>query len=220
MNDPAHDVRVVPIARLRRALHRRRTRWIALAAVALTSALWTMQAMSAADRTVHRWGSTTQVIIATDDLEPGDVIGSDDVVSRTRPIEVVPDGVVDEDTDAVIGRTVTTPIAKGEIILERRLAEGATNGPAALLGTGAIAFAVPTDHSTPALRIGDHVDVFAPSTPTSSRSPTGAGATRIAHRATVVATDDRSVMIGVDATQASALARALLDTAVVMALTE
>jgi len=57
--------------------------------------------------------------------------------------------------------------------------------------------------------------VFAP---VDSSSRTSVGATRIARRAVVLAVDDRRVLLGVDGPSASVVARALLDTAVVLAV--
>ena len=148
--------------------------------------------------------------VAARDLAPGTVIGAGDVTVEPRPSAMVP-------ADAVRGpvdRVVTAPIARGEVVLDRRLSGGGT-GPTALLDSGAVAFAVPVDTSTPPLHPGDRVDVFAP---VDNGTRTISGATRIARRAVVAAVTDRTVLIGVDATAAGMVARALLDTSVVLAV--
>lgn len=184
-------------------------RWAAVAAVAAVAGLGTRSIVGDADRERDRWGPSTPVAVATKDLVAGAVIGTDDVALAPRPRTMVPDDAIDD----VVGRVVTAPIAPGEVVLERRLAGG--TGPLALLDPGAVAFAVPVDTATPPLRPGDRVDVFAP---VDSGSRATVGATRIARRAVVVAVDDRRVMLGVDGTAAPVVARALLDTAVVLAV--
>lgn len=194
---------------LRRPLRRRRVRWAVVAAVAALAALATTSIVGAASRERARWGASTPVAVATRDLAPGAVIGLGDVIVASRPQAMVPDDAM---TD-VVGRVATAPIAPGEVVLERRLAGG--TGPLALLDPGAMAFAVPVDTATPPLRPGDRVDVFAP---TDSASRSTVGASRIARRAVILAVDDRRVLLGVDGASASVVARALLDTAVVLAV--
>lgn len=180
-----------------------------MGAVAAAAGLATSSIVGAADEERGRWGPSTPVAVATRDLAPGAVIGVDDVTLAPRPREMVPDDA----TDDVVGRVVTAPIAPGEVVLGRRLAGG--TGPLALLDAGAVAFAVPVDTATPPLRPGDRVDVFAP---VDSGSRSAVGATRIARRAVVVAVDERRVLLGVDGPSAPVVARALLDTAVVLAV--
>lgn len=177
--------------------------------MAVVSTFATASIVDGAGRQRAAWGPSTPVAVATRDLAAGTVIGIDDVTVAPRPRTMVPD---DATTDAV-GRVVSSPIAPGEVVLERRLA-GST-GPLALLDPGAVAFAVPVDTATPPVRTGDRVDVFAP---VDSSSRTSVGATRIARRAVVLAVDDRRVLLGVDGPSASVVARALLDTAVVLAV--
>ena len=196
---------------------RRRNRWFVVSAIAAIAAIWTMQRLSEADRAVSGWGSTRTVLVATTDLEPGDVLDGATIERADRPQTLLPDDAIDAHVDDVIGRTVTASISRGEILVRRRLADAGDSGSIALLGADDVAFAVPLDHSTPELRVGDHVDVFAPGPPAAAK-PASTGATRIAHGAVVVSIDDHSVMIGVDSAQAAAVARALLDAAVVMAV--
>jgi len=180
-----------------------------LAAVAAIGGLVTSSIVDGADRERTRWGASTPVAVARRDLAPGTVVGDDDVSVTSRPRTMVPDDAAVD----VVGRVVSADIAPGEVVLERRLADG--TGPLALLDVGSVAFAVPVDAATPPLRPGDRVDVFAP---VDSGSRATVGAARIARRALVVAVEGETVLLGVDGTAAAVVARALLDTSVVLAV--
>lgn len=183
-----------------------------LATVSLVAVVRSESIVAAARDSRDDWGRQVRVFVASRDLEPGVVIGPDDTVETMRPAIVVPGDIAHDPG----GRTVTQPVAAGEIILQRRLSGGG-NGVTSLLGPGELAFAIPVDPMTPSLRIGAHVDVFAP-VDTASRS--AVGATKVATRATVVAVAERTVTIGVDEQSGAALARALLGSTVVLALVE
>lgn len=187
-------------------------RWTIVAAVALLAVLRSESTVAEARRARTEWGRVDPVLVAARDLAPGTVIGPDDVHASVRPAIAVPS---DATSDA-IGRTTTVALAAGEVVLDRRLSHGGS-GPTALLGADDVAFAVPVDTTTPSVRIGDRVDVFA-SVDSASRS--AVGATRIAHRAVVAAVTDRSVTIGVETTAAAAVARSLLGASVVLALVD
>lgn len=178
----------------------------------MLSTLRTESIVDGARRSRSDWGDTDSVAIAARDLEPGAVIGVDDVEVVDRPRAVLVDGIATTPT----GRTVTASIARGEAILDRRLSGGGS-GPGAMLGPDHVGFAVPVDQSTPSLRPGDHVDVFAP---VDSTSRVAVGATRVCQRAVVVSVSDRSVMVGVDPASAAAVARALLGATVILALAD
>jgi len=196
----------------RRALHRRRTRWFGTAFIAILATLFTMTTISAANSAKHSWGTTREVVVATHDLEPGTTVRVQDTRSEQRPIALV----AEDATTDVIGRTVTAFIAAGETFTKRRVAPSGDSGPGALLGPNSLAFAVPTNNTTPSLSIGDRVDVFAPGS--AAKTLSVPVAIRLAHRAVVISVDDQRTMISVDAMQAPAVARALLDTTVILAL--
>lgn len=197
--------------RLARARHRRTVRWMSVALLALVASLTTRSMLDDAARQRARWGRFTTVAVATRDLAPGAIVGANDIAFVERPDALVADDPAIEP----VGRSVTAPIARDEIVLARRLSGGGS-GPVALLDPGAVAFAVPVDPSTPPVRAGDRVDVFAA---VESGSRSTVGATRVAHRATVVSVNERTVLVGVDGAMATVVARALLDAAVVLALT-
>ena len=197
-------------ARAWRARHRPAVRWTVLAVIALLAIVRSESIVTGAHRARAAWGRVEPVLVAARDIAPGTVIGPDDVRSVARPADAVPSDA----TADVVGRTATSELAAGEVMLDRRLSRGGT-GPTALLGSDDVAFAVPVDAATPSLRIGDRVDVFAP---VDSASRSAVGATRVAHRAVVAAIGDRSVTIAVDAGAAAVVARSLLGASVVLAL--
>jgi hypothetical protein len=201
---------------VRRALGRRRNRWILTAGVAVMAVVWTVSTVARAESEAHAWGTRRAVAVARHDLVPGDVVTDESIEWAPRPEAVLPADVAPHPA----GRVVTHAIAAGEVLIERRLSGGGATGPAALLEPDALAFAVPVDPSTPALAVGELVDAFAPGDPVGSgvARSSSATATRIASGATVVSVTETRVMIAVDAVQAPALARALLDSSVVLAL--
>lgn len=192
-----------------RLLHRRRTRWIVTAALAVVLTWSTWSTIDAATRDRAAWGDTASVLVARRDVAPGRTMTDADIERVTRPVAMIPADAADR----AIGRTATSSIAAGEIVVERRLADDGIDGADALIPRGALAFAVPVDRGSPSFTLGDRVDVFAPS---NSKTPT---ATRVARGAVVTTIAQTSLTIAVDPTQAPALARALLDGDVVLART-
>ena len=194
-------------------MHRRRTRWTITAIGAIALSIVSMNTIGAAQRARTRWGDTTPVAIASRAIAPGEILGDGDIELVDRPAVMIPADAITHDA---IGRTVIAAIAPDEVIVELRLAPIGRDGADALTPIGSLGFAIPIDVTTPRLSIGDHVDVFAPSA-TASKATT---ATRIAKSATVTDIADRTVTIAVGESQAPAVARALLDTAVVLALSD
>jgi Flp pilus assembly protein CpaB len=123
-----------------------------------------------------------------------------------------------------LGRLVTETIGQGEVLADRRLGLAGRSGPLALVPPGGRALSVPVDPTTPELAVGDRVDAFAPVEVVGSATAAdlarsgSSGARRVAQTATVVAVDDRAVTIAVSSIEAPAVARAVLDGAMVLAL--
>lgn len=61
-----------------------------------------------------------RVLVAADDLAGGQLIESGSVVSRRVPVDAVPPGAVRE-VEALLGRTVAGPVARGEALTRTRL---------------------------------------------------------------------------------------------------
>jgi len=200
----------------RRRLSTTRVRWSITAAVALCSLAWTVSTVNSADAAASAWGQRRTVPVATSDLEPGRVITTADITFVDRPIAVVPTDVA----VSPIGRSVTRSIARDEVVLERRLAGGSATGPASQLDENSLAFAIPSDASTPPTRIGDHVTLYAPSEVVATSTRASGPASRIADRAVVIAVSEKAITVGVVTTEASAVAKALLSASVIIALAD
>ena len=200
----------------RRWLSTTRVRWSITAVVALCSLAWTVSTVNSADAAASAWGHRRTVPVATSDLEPGRVITTADITFVDRPIAVVPSDVA----ASPIGRSVTRSIARDEVVLERRLAGGSATGPASQLDENSLAFAIPSDASTPPTRIGDHVALYAPSEVASSSGRASGPASRIADRAVVIAVSEEAITVGVVIAEASAVAKALLSASVIIALAD
>jgi len=204
-----------PWDKFRHAIHRTRTRWLITTCVALLSLWWTTTTVQTADRESSAWGQRKIVPVAINDLEPGHIITENDINFTKRPITVLPGDVA----DSPVGRTVTRSIAQDETVLERRLTGGGLSGPVALLDENSVAFAIPLDAGTPVVKLGDYVTLFAPSEVTTTATRGSGPSARVADRAVVVGVNEKSVMVGVDARDASSVARALLSASVLVALT-
>ena len=199
---------------LRRTLARTRTRWILTTLISISALWWTVSTVNAADANAAAWGHRRTVPIARHDLEPGQILTEADVSFVERPSAFVPADVA----TTPVGRTVTRTIARDEVVLERRLARGDATGPSAQLNEHSVAFAVPADASTPSTKIGDHVTLFAPSELVAAGRTSGP-ATRIAEDALVVVVTEKAVTVGVDLADAPSVAKALLSSSVIIALT-
>ena len=150
----------VLVARARWWIRRRRVvPLLALAAVALGSALAVAGALDGAERAAASWGPRQPTVVARHDLAAGDEVGPGDVELDDRPPAARPAGATD-DGAAVVGRTVTAPVLAGEAVVAARLAPAGLSGPAARVGPGRRAVTVPAPRgaATP-VRVGDHVDL-------------------------------------------------------------
>jgi hypothetical protein len=210
------QVQIPSPLRFRRWLSTTRVRWSITAAVALCSLTWTVSTVKSADAAASAWGQRRTVPVATSDLEPGRVITTADITFVDRPIAVVPNDVA----VSPIGRSVTRSVARDEVVLERRLAGGSATGAASQLDENSLAFAIPSDASTPPIRIGDHVALYAPSEVIAASTRASGPASRIADRAVVIAVSEEAITVGVVIAEASAVAKALLSASVIIALAD
>jgi len=210
------QVQISSPRRFRRWLSTTRVRWSITAAVALCSLAWTISTVNSADAAASAWGHRRTVPVATSDLEPGRVITTADISFVDRPIAVVPNDVA----ASPVGRSVTRSIARDEVVLERRLAGGSATGPASQLDENSLAFAIPSDASTPPTRIGDHVALYAPSEVVATSTRTSGPASRIADRAVVIAVSEEAITVGVVIAEAATVAKALLSANVIIALAD
>lgn len=91
-------------------------------------------------------GETAQVVVVIRDIPRGGLITSDVVRTREWRKEDVPQGALTKPEDSV-ERCALVPLAKGEVILEGKLAsKGAGRGLAALVPSGMRAFTILAPH--------------------------------------------------------------------------
>ncbi len=102
---------------------------------------------------------TTSVAVAARDLPAGQVLGPDDVRVVELPRGMAPAGVA-ASAEALVDRTLASPIRKGEPISDRRVV-----GDALVAGYAAGLVATPVRINdadvVSLLRVGDHIDVYA-----------------------------------------------------------
>lgn len=157
-------------------------------------------------------GAEVEVVVARQPLAVGATLGPDDVARRPIPAGLAPAGPADP--DAVTGRAVAAPMVEGEVVVEARLAPPGTTGLAAAVPSGHRAVAVPIPDGTPPLEPGQRIDVLAPDRTTEL----GSGTALAAAGATVLDLSDGTVTLLVGVEEATAVAGAVLDGAVVLAL--
>jgi Flp pilus assembly protein CpaB len=151
----------------------------ALTAVGLRAHLREVEA-----RTVAA-GPTTEVVSAARDLARGIALGPEDLATMEVPEAVLPPGAID-DPALVVGRTLTAPVAAGEVLTDLRLARA---GPVAALVPAGLR-AVPLTVRAPSgiLAPGDRVDVVA-ATPGEPFAETVAGEVEVLSVGPAVASD-------------------------------
>lgn len=177
--------------------------WAVMLAVAVGLAALVQGSLSAAASARASWGTTTEVLVATRDLRPGDALDAAAVEPRRLPIALVADGVL---TRLPAGAVVAAPIAAGEPVHGLRVGRGGASPVAALLPPGTRGVAMPRPEGLP-LAPGDRVDVVA--------SLTG---TIVGERAVVVAVAERAVVVAIPLEALGAVAAAVADGGALLAL--
>jgi Flp pilus assembly protein CpaB len=195
--------------------------WTTAIALATVSVISVAGALDRADAAADRWGPDRPVLVATESIEIGRTLGTDQVGAAEWPIALVP-------PDAVVGpaegRVAVAAIAAGEVLVESRLAPDGLTGAAALLPPRTRALAVPQGPGGLSLRPGDLVDVIATADPfaldvnAADGPATGAATRAVAAGATVVAVGEDSTTIAVPLAQLDDVAAALGQGVVTLAL--
>lgn len=171
MPAPVSPIRdLAALRRSPRVLTARRIAAAVLAAGALVLAVAPQPTRSTAASEPAR----TAVLVAARDLPAGTAIGADDLQAAQRTTAHLPDGALDPATD-VVGRVITGPVRRGEVITDRRLLGP---GLSAGLGPGIVASPVRlVDLEVAALlRPGDRVDILAATEGASSAAVVAPGA--------------------------------------------
>jgi Flp pilus assembly protein CpaB len=180
---------------LRRARRAAAAWWMVAAVAAGLAGSHAFDAAGAAADARSAWGESVEVAVAARDLEVGHVVSALDVALEARPRAVVPAGALEE---VPLQRVVVSPVAAGEVVVGARVAPDGLTGIAALVPAGHRAVAVPVDGSlgavSPAVRVGDRVDVLATFDVV---DPSGPPAGVVTAGVTVVAVDATTVTLAV-----------------------
>ncbi len=190
--------------------------WLVVGVLALVTGMVAARIVGHAGALASRYGPLRPVVVAVRDLEPGSVVGDDDVTVRHVPASLVAEGAVASVDDAR-GRTVVAPVFPGVPIVAAQLAPDGRRGLAALLPPGSRAVAVPNGRPGLALVRGDEVDVLATfdvADPAEGGPPTFPVATH----ALVVDVGDESAAVAVTPDEAARVAFALASGVVTLAL--
>jgi hypothetical protein len=139
------------VARLRRVLARRPwLYWTGVLLLALGVAATVASATATVDEARRAWGDTRRVVVATDDLVPGDLLAGS-VAAQELPAPMTPAAALDAAPPGAVARQ---HISAGEVLVGADVAASAA--PQALIPDGwsavAVAEAVPTGVS-----VGDTV---------------------------------------------------------------
>ena len=190
--------------------------WIAVAAVAVVTALAVSQLVGRAQAEAARYGSQRTVVVATHDVALGEEVGPGNVVIRRLPAALVPPGAIRDPAESH-GRTVVVALFEGEPVLRRHLAPWGRHGVAALLPPGTRGITVAAGATAVRLARGDSVDVLATFDPAAAQGqePTFPVATA----APVVDVRSESVTVAVGPEEAKRVAFALTHGTVTLAVT-
>ena len=163
-----------PLARARHVLARRPwLYWSAVLVLAVAGGWVVSTAFAGVDDARRAWGATRDVMVATDDLAPGDVVAGR-VELRPRPTPMVADTAL---ASVPPGATARQHVAAGEVLVELDIAPA--GGPQVLIPDGWAAVAVAETVPVGA-HVGDHV------TPVSAGVVVAADGVVVGHNAEAV----------------------------------
>jgi hypothetical protein len=168
--------------------------WLVVSIVATTVAVSASRALAGIDEARRSWGEQDAVWVASAEIEPGQPIHAD---HRQVPSALVPESAV---TVAPLDAVARQHIVRGAIITE---VDVAAPGPAGLIPEGWVALAVPAVIGH--FATGDHVRVYARD--------------QFVASGVVVDRGDSEMTVAIPVDAAPAMAAALLDNTVTIALT-
>ena len=204
----ARSVAVRPIHRARLAIARHPLLyWALVASAAALSAGLVLDRASDADAARRRWGHDRPVAVATVDLPAGRTVGPADVHIERWPLAIGPRDALGT---VAPGTVVASAIGAGEPFVPGRLGRPEGGPVAAVLAAGRRAVTVPVGDTPPPVEPGDRVDLVA--------GGLALDAQVVARDAQVVQTQERAVVVAVDAAELEAVAGALVNGTVVVAV--
>ena len=186
-------------------------RLVITAVAALVTGVVSMQLVGDAATARDRWGDIAVVAVAVADIPAGSVIGLGDVEMTERPASMLPAGALEE---LPVERTPRVDLVAGEVVVEDRLAGGASSGPSALIPPQWRAVAVSTRADGLPVEAGSVVDVVV----TYDAFVTDADSGVVVADAVVIAVADEAVTVAVPASLTTAVADAVTNGVVTLAL--
>ncbi len=191
--------------------------WAAAVAVALVTANVVATDLATLHRRAASLGPRRAVVVAATDLALGATVRASDLRTVTMYASTVPAGSL-TDRAAAVGRIVAVPALKGSIIARRQLVTARRSGLDGLVPVGARAVRVLTgDGVRPAP--GAVVDVLVSLDPSQiAQAGGGTGALAVAKGALVLALDGRGVTLLVTEQEAHAIAFAVANGTLLLAL--
>lgn len=191
--------------------------WLAVAGLALVTALVVARAVGRAESLAGQYGPLRPVVVAARPIERGTALAAGDLAVRRLPARFRVAGSLTA-VGQVEGHTAVVPLVPGEPVLRAHLAPDGLAGVTALLPPGRRAVAVPTGSASPPLRTGDVVDLLATFDP-STTGGAGDSTLAIALDAPVVDVGTDAATVAVTPAEARAVALAVSRGAVTVALT-
>ncbi len=191
-----------------------RLRWALAAVAALGTATAVASVVDRAERAREAWGPGQPAVIITRDLAAGDQLNLSNTDVVETPRALIPPGAP---TAVPRGARVGARVYRGQVLLAAHLAPAGATALSARLLPGTRAVAIPAEPATtPALHIGDRVDVLVALAP--EVAGTGPPGFAVAPAATVVDVSDTAITVAVAADIAPRIAVALGQGAVTLAL--
>jgi Flp pilus assembly protein CpaB len=178
-----------------------------VATVAALSAGLVVDRANDAEAARRRWGHDRPVAVAAVDLPAGRRIVPTDVRIERWPQAIGPPDALGAVTPGTI---VSSAISAGEPFVSHRLGRPRGGPVAAVLAPGRRAVTVPTGDVPPPVEPGDRVDLVA--------AGLALDAVVVARDAEVVQTPEQAVVVAVDAAELDAVAGALVNGTVVIAV--
>lgn len=185
----------------------------AIIAGALT--FWSITASIKSTReAAEAYGHLVPVVVATRNLEPGELIGPSTVEVSRLPGSLVPPGALNE---IPIGQAVRSFIAAGEAVVTERLAPLGVHGMAASLYPDERAIAVPTERNRLRFEVGMNVDVLQTLDPFSVGA--GTATSVLVEAARVIAVEESAITVAVPTNRVNRVATALASAVVTLVIT-
>lgn len=200
------------LARLRAWAVRHRLFWrgSTVAFTALIAVLLAAEVRAARDAKA-KWGETVEVVVVESAAPIGSTVGQLELAFRSVPVALVPDDALKMSPPAE--DHLVAALRSGEVLTARDLSSLRRSDRS--LPEGFRAIGIPVDAATPAVEVGDRVDLIV------LADPFGAGATRssvLRPPAIVVGAGDATVTLGVPADLVGEVLSALADGRVSLAV--